>query len=122
MAQKYRKFMRETKRIIAEQVWRRIKWAVVVDWHTIRVRFEDGKEVLFDLWKYMNIVKSEGSTFWKDMEMVISNNSVYDMTYTSLGVDWNGLDVGLGGLILYYEGEEVVPPHDIADDDEDIDV
>ena len=67
MAQKYRKFMRETKRIIAEQVWRRIKWAVVVDWHTIRVRFEDGKEVLFDLWKYMNIVKSEGSTFWKDM-------------------------------------------------------
>ena len=51
MAQKYRKFMRETKRIIAEQVWRRIKWAVVVDWHTIRVRFEDGKEVLFELWK-----------------------------------------------------------------------
>lgn len=122
MAQKYRKFMRETKRIIAEQVWRRIKWAVVVDWHTIRVRFEDGKEVLFDLWKYMNIVKSEGSTFWKDMETVISNNSVYDMTYTSLGVDWNDLDVGLGGLILYYEGEEVVPPHDDADDDEDIDV
>ena len=47
MAQKYRKFMRETKRIIAEQVWRRIKWAVVVDWHTIRVRFEDGKEDVF---------------------------------------------------------------------------
>ena len=44
------------------------------------------------------------------------------MQYDYLGVDWLYTDIGIGGAILYHEGEEVVPPHDIADDDEDIGV
>ena len=53
---------------------------------------------------------------------IIDEGLIFEMQYDYLGVDWLYTDIGIGGAILYHEGEEVVPPHDIADDDEDIGV
>lgn len=115
-----RRYRERTKAEFAAYAWHSVKWAVAVDKRTIRVGFDDGKEVLFDLINYVH------DTMTKDEQRewlpIIDEGLIFEMQYDYLGVDWLYTDIGIGGAILYHEGEEVVPPHDIADDDEDIGV